>query len=157
MFENVKIYKLTIPTSDKIYIGSTQHELRHRLNCHKNYYNSFLNGKVRYISSIELFKLNNNVNIELVELFNANYKWEILEKERHYINTIECVNIVKRPFVSVDEKKIDRSIYGRNKYMENREKMKKICLDNYYKKKYIKSIINISNSENETEIEIDDV
>jgi hypothetical protein len=78
-----------------VYIGSTKQGFNKRLSKHKYDYKRYLNGKYHYVSSFELFEKYgvDGVNIEVIEEFNNYDKIELLNKEKHYINTIECVNI----------------------------------------------------------------
>jgi hypothetical protein len=92
-YNDSKIYKITSPHTDKIYIGSTTQKLNERLNDHKNEYNRYLKGTYHYITSIELIKLG-SCNIELIEAVNVNTKAELEEIEGKYIrNSPNCVNI----------------------------------------------------------------
>lgn len=81
-----------------VYIGSTKQGFNQRLSKHKYDYKRYLNGKYHYVSSFELFEKYglNGVNIEVIEQFNDYNKIELLNKEKHYINTIECVNIYNK-------------------------------------------------------------
>jgi len=87
-----KIYKLIDNTNNKIYIGSTIRTLKERFSVHKNDYKRFLDGKTtNYCYSFKILE-NNDFKIELIETVNYNDKKELLEQERHYIKTLECVN-----------------------------------------------------------------
>tara|TARA_R110002072_G_C7617770_1_gene505629 strand:+ start:100 stop:576 length:477 start_codon:yes stop_codon:yes gene_type:complete len=106
-YQNGKIYKLICNDENLIYIGSTTQLLHKRLYQHKNYYK---NNKS--ITSSKLFD-KGNVKIVLIELYPCNSKMELFKRERHFIETLECVN---------------KSIPTRNKnewYIENKEIIKK--------------------------------
>ena len=102
-YQNGKIYKLICNNSDKIYIGSTIQLLHKRLNQHK---------KCERTKAHELFVLG-EVKIVLIELYPCNSKMELFKRERHFIETLDCVN---------------KSIPTRSKnewYIENKEIIKK--------------------------------
>jgi len=84
MYEKGKIYKIISDTTDKIYIGSTCQPLSKRHHRHKMNFNSFINGKRRYSTSVEIIKLG-NTNIILLENFPCNSKEELFSRERYYI------------------------------------------------------------------------
>jgi len=81
-----------------VYIGSTKQGFNTRLSKHKHDYKRYLNGKYHYVSSFKLFETYglNGVDVEVIEQLNNDNKIELLNKEKHYINTIECVNIYKK-------------------------------------------------------------
>ena len=79
-----KIYKISSPQTDKIYIGSTCKELYERLSKHKNHYRDYLNGKQKYITSYEIIKFSDCI-IELIEKVNCDNKKDLLIREGYYI------------------------------------------------------------------------
>ena len=88
----MSIYKITNSENDFIYIGKTVKSLQSRLFEHELDYGGWLNRGCRrsYISSFELLRFR-DYKIELLETV---YDDSLLnEREIHYINTIECVNI----------------------------------------------------------------
>ena len=91
-YKNGKIYKLVSDVSEKIYIGSCCIPLPKRLYRHKMRYKYELNGVSRVGSPRELFKLNGNVSIILIELFPCGNKMELEKRERYWIENLECVN-----------------------------------------------------------------
>lgn len=92
-YANGKIYKLTSPSCDKVYVGSTILPLPQRLSRHKNCYKMYLDGKFKYITSYEIIK-NGNFKIELLESYPCNTKKELTDRERHWIDTTNCINKV---------------------------------------------------------------
>ena len=91
---NGKIYKITSPISNRIYIGSTCKLLRDRFGLHKSGYKRFETGKSNhYISSYEILKLDNPI-IELIEDYPCKSNIELRIRERYYIelNKNICVN-----------------------------------------------------------------
>ena len=62
-----------------------------RLGEHKKTHKSYLNGKSHYVSSFEVLE-GGNFDIILLENYYCKDKYELKAKERHYIETIKCVN-----------------------------------------------------------------
>jgi len=82
-----KIYKIVDNTNDNIYIGSTcEPTLARRLASHMTCYN-----QNRYSTSCEILK-NGNYDIVLLENCPCNSKDELFKRERHHIESIDCVN-----------------------------------------------------------------
>lgn len=86
----MKIYKLTTPHSDMVYIGKTTTKLEHRLAKHKCTHKRYNDGKKeKYVSSFKLFDLGrDDVCIELIEETDDPAREGILQK-----NTPNCVYI----------------------------------------------------------------
>ena len=101
---NGKIYKLIDNTNGNIYIGSTCLSLKERLQDHKYNYNRYnkKDGKSKGTSSYDIIK-NNDYKIELLENFPCKSKQELLRKEREYIESNKCINIV-RPIITHQDK-----------------------------------------------------
>lgn len=114
-----KIYKLTHPDTDDIYIGSTaQKYLSMRLVGHKASYKSWKNGKTHYRYSFKLFELGaDDVKIELVECCPCTCKEELHKKEGEHIKETKCVNT----FVAGRTRKE----YNKEWFEANKEKMTK--------------------------------
>lgn len=93
------IYKLVSKfnplENDLIYIGSSKQGDKIRLSKHKHDYKRYLNGKYHYVSSFKLFEQFgiNGVDVEILEHINSDNKFELLEREKHYINALNCVNL----------------------------------------------------------------
>ena len=109
-----KIYKLTHPDTDEIYIGSTcQKYLSSRLQQHKRDFKRYKKGKDTFVTSFKILELGvDEVQIELIECYPCSCKEELHKKEGEYIKKNKCVN---------------RCVAGRTKkeYREdNREKKK---------------------------------
>ena len=75
------------------YIGSTTRPLSERLNEHKKKYKLYTDHKYGFVSSFEILK-NNNYEIILIENVPCNNKEELHRRERFYIESLSCVNIV---------------------------------------------------------------
>ena len=113
--KNAKIYKIT--GGSKAYIGSTTKTLNKRLKLHKYSYNRYLNGIGNNVTSFEIIK-HNDCKIELIENFPCETKKELHERERYYIETIDCVN------------KVIPNRTSKQYYQDNRDKMKEYYQDN---------------------------
>lgn len=100
-----RIYKITTPNSNKIYIGSTTLGLTKRMNRHR------FNKKC---SSYELIQLG-NTTIELIEEFEAENKEKIREKEQYYLTLNNDILINKYKAHNIFENKKEKNKY----YYEN--------------------------------------
>jgi len=94
-YNNSKVYKIVGP-GDMIYIGSTtKNYLSSRLSEHRSCYKTRNTGiKKGKCSSYQIFDAYGpeNCNIYLLEIVNCDTKNELLARERHHIETIECIN-----------------------------------------------------------------
>jgi hypothetical protein len=87
-----KIYKIVDNTTDNQYIGSTcEPILARRLAGHVADYKCYLNGKRSYITSFKIIE-SGNYNIILIEEYPCDTKDQLLARERHYIDTLDCIN-----------------------------------------------------------------
>ena len=105
---NAKIYKLTSPNTEEIYVGSTCYKyLCDRLGVHKYQYINKPENK--NTSSSKLFKLG-DVNIELIELYPCNSRKELIQREQYWLETLpNCIN--KNKAYRSDEYKKDYANY----------------------------------------------
>ena len=96
-YNNSKVYKIVGP-GDMIYIGSTtKNYLSSRLSEHRSCYKTRNTGiKKGKCSSYQIFDAYGpeNCNIYLLEIVNCDTKNELLARERHHIETIDCINKV---------------------------------------------------------------
>ena len=93
-YELGKIYKIVCNETGLIYIGSTaQKYISTRLEGHKRSFKQYLNGKYRYVTSFKIIE-GGNFDIILLENHSCKDKYELKARERHYIETMECVNKV---------------------------------------------------------------
>lgn len=89
-----KIYKIVDNTTNKSYIGSTcESLLSKRLAQHTSAYKRYLQGLIDFNTCYKVLE-NNNYSIVLLELVNCNCRDELLQRERHFIETTE--NIVNK-------------------------------------------------------------
>ena len=119
-YNNSKIYKIIDDSNNNVYYGSTiEKYISNRLGGHKKLYKRYINNKTKYKStSCEIIK-NNNYHIELVEEVNCNNKFQLLERERYYIENFDCIN-----------KNIPNR--GKKEYRDNNKKKIKESQKNYY-------------------------
>ncbi len=130
-YSNSKIYKIVDNTNDNIYIGSTVKTLTQRLAQHKYDYKKYLEGQSHFITSFKILE-NDNYDIILLEEFKTcENKEQLHARERHYIDTLKCVN---------------KTIPSRTKaeyYLATLEHSKQRSLNNYYKNiEHIKEVKN---------------
>ena len=112
----VKIYEI-IDCNGLRYVGSTIRTLQQRLSVHK----SHKSKSTGYCSS---FKLDlDNCQIKLLEECDISVR---KERERNYINTLECVNINKLNGRDEEKRSLSRQTYNQ------KQSTKKTNLDRYY-------------------------
>ena len=135
-YELGKIYKITSPHTDKIYIGSTcERHLSNRLAGHKAQYKRMIKLKeegfnsYHKMTSYELIKLG-EVEIVLIENYPCKDRYELLRREREIIdeNKDKIVNKGKpiRTQVENDEKESKKESkkelsYWRKRFNDMRE------------------------------------
>ena len=91
-YDEGKIYKIVCNKTGLIYIGSTtKHYLSDRLGNHRAHYKIYLKTQTKYMSSAKILE-NDDYNIILLESYPCKSKDELLARERHYIELLECVN-----------------------------------------------------------------
>jgi len=107
-----RIYKITSPSTDKIYIGSTTKTLSYRFSSHK----------INHCSSIEIINYGDS-KIELLEEFECQDKDELKWKEREYQERFKenCVN--QRRAITTDDELLEyRNSYAKSWHKKNKEK-----------------------------------
>ena len=151
-YHNSKIYKIVCNVTGLNYIGSTTKQyLSQRLDTHKSGYKRFLNGfSTNYVTSFKVLE-NRNFEIVLLELCNCETKDELHARERHYIETVICVNkniagrkppeYYKEYYINNKEHMkqyyIDNIAKIKQHYIDNRESLKKYQKERYHKNKNI--------------------
>jgi uncharacterized protein with PIN domain len=113
-----RIYKLTSPQTEKVYIGSTTQTLHARLADHRKDYTRYINGKIAHLRSCDIMHYG-DIQIELM--------FEGLVDHRHILNKMEGEFIQSHPNCTNDR------VSGRSSkeyYDQNVEHILK------YKKKY---------------------
>jgi hypothetical protein len=138
-YSNGKIYKITIPNDERVYIGSTIQTLAERIYFHKREYNRYnlgfkhtLNGKQRSIRATvyDLFDKDlNSATIQLLENYPCDTKYELLKRERYFIeNTENCINKhiptrTQQEYRDTHKEKMRE--YCKEYYLKNKEKLDK--------------------------------
>jgi hypothetical protein len=162
-----KIYRIVCNTTGLVYVGSTcEPTLAKRLQNHKRDYKRYLDGSNKYITSFKSLE-NNNYEIILIESYPCSSKDELHQRERHHIETMECVNKVipgrtkkeyavdNRHSIFENQKKYreenkDRTKANKKKWREeNKDKVKEIHKKYYEENELkIKEYITQYNNEN---------
>jgi len=138
-FENPKIYALSSPHTNLLYIGSTCMSLGLRLRNHQQLYNQYIKGSTnRKCSAFKLFDLGfEDVRIETIDdCEDICCKKALLKKERFWIENNNCVNknIPSRTALESSKAHYYNHIEEKKQYyIDNREKRIQ------YAKNYIKA------------------
>jgi len=110
-YQQAKIYCIKVNTEEEYlpYVGSScKRLLSQRMNQHRDDYKKWKNNPEKYsfVSSFTLFEKYGieNCYIELIELFPCNCNDELRKKEREHIKKMKCVNIIKNPIRTIEEK-----------------------------------------------------
>jgi hypothetical protein len=91
-YQNGKIYAIRSYQTDEIYIGSTTQKLCRRLSKHRSNKKTYeQKGKGSNITSYQILEFN-DAYIELIELCPCSTKEELLNREGHFIRSMNCVN-----------------------------------------------------------------
>lgn len=92
-YSNSKIYKIVCNITGLVYIGSTTQPLCKRLGVHKSKYKLWKRDNTRTgkFSSFEVIEYD-NYDIVLIENCPCSSKEELHRRERHYIQSMVCVN-----------------------------------------------------------------
>lgn len=133
-YKHGKIYYLHCLTTDKIYIGSTIHELSSRLSNHVSSYNQYLNGKCHWKEAFKIIE-NGNYVIELIEEYPCYNKRQLEKREAEYVECNDCINI-KLPFRTKESENERR----REQYQKNKYRIKCVCGVEMNKKTYTQHI-----------------
>ena len=122
-YQNGKIYKIISTHTDKCYVGSTSLKyLSTRLAGHRS---NFKTGN-KNITSKYILELG-DYEIVLLELFPCNSKDELHSRERHYVETLDCVNklVPKRTNQEYYQDNKDIIIQKSKEYqLKNKDKIK---------------------------------
>jgi hypothetical protein len=131
-----KIYKIVDNTNGNIYVGSTtEPTLARRLAKHRNSYKRYLDDDKRsYMTSFIILE-NGDYDIVLIENADCESKDQLRAIERHYIETLDCVN--KRvegrtisEWYNANKEKLQKQ---RHEYYETNKQHFKEIHKNYYK------------------------
>jgi hypothetical protein len=108
---SINFYKITSTNTDKVYVGSTKHDINERLKQHEANYRKFKDGKYHNVTSFEILECK-DYKIELIE----NKFCESKEQR----NTVECNYIINTPNT------VNRNLPGRTReqyYQDNKEEL----------------------------------
>ena len=123
IIKKARIYKITSPNTEKVYIGSTTTGLNRRLTMHHMCYRSWIKGKQNRTTSFDILACG-EPEIELIEELQNVTKDDVKKREANaQKNTLHCVN---------------KKIEGRTKkeyYKENKEKFLLRAKVRYWKNK----------------------
>ena len=138
-YELGKIYKIVCNETGLMYIGCTAQEyLTTRLGGHIRNYKKYLNDKYTFVYSFKVLECG-NFDIILIENYPCKDKYELQAKERHYIETMDCVNKVipnRTPKEHYEDNKDKIKEQTKQYYLLNKEKLQeqhKIYTREYYK------------------------
>ena len=84
--ETVNIYQIGSPLTPLVYIGSTCKKINKRLQQHKSSYKQYLEGTYGYCRSFDIFELDQDCKIKLIEVCDADVR---AERERWWIDNTE--------------------------------------------------------------------
>lgn len=130
-YANAKIYKIV--SGDRVYIGATCMPLNQRLSLHKSEAKRYINGLHNKICMSYFLCNRNDTQIELIEEYPCENSHELMEREKHYINTMKCINKHKNTMHEDYQKEYYNShkdqykIYYREYYLNQKPKFQ-----NYY-------------------------
>lgn len=120
------VYKISSPSTSKIYIGSTINSINNRFSDHKH---------LRTCSSSEIMKYGDAM-IELIESVEFENKKDLRYRERHHIelNRELCVNKIN-PIISAEEIRV-RKLKENKKWRDENKEKRKIYMKKYNTKYY---------------------
>ena len=99
------VYKIISVHIDKIYVGSTVQSLEKRLSCHKSEYRGYKLGKSwSHTTSFDLIELG-EVKIELIEEVEFTEKYQLLRREKYWIEQYRLVALNKATPINDDLEK----------------------------------------------------
>jgi hypothetical protein len=135
-YEMAKVYKITSPQTNKIYIGGTCLPLNQRLERHKTMYKRHTNGKSKAHTYANDILQHDDCTIELIETFPCTNRKELSVRERYYIeqNKENCINKVI-PSRKQSEWKETNKDKIKEYYKNSREKLLKYRKEYYQKNK----------------------
>jgi hypothetical protein len=91
-YKNGRIYKLVSP-SGLTYVGSTCQSLAKRKAQHKTDYKKWKKSDIKYMTSFKVLDESfDEVDIVLLEEYRCDSKEKLYARERHWIESLECVN-----------------------------------------------------------------
>lgn len=128
-YSNAKIYKITSPQSDKVYIGSTTKQyLSQRMNSHRDAMKTYQKGTGRYTMSFEILKYEDAQIVLLEALPKCVSKDELRAREQDWIDANREICNNKYRAHDSDLPNIKKTYYVKNKTaIRERASKKFIC------------------------------
>jgi hypothetical protein len=112
-----RVYKITSPSTNKVYIGSTIKTLNSRLQEHKTNYKKWKKGKYSYRKVFKIMKYKDAIITKIEKIQFIIDDWDELRKREQYHinNTNHCVNqssafVVGRGYTPKEHNEIYRKI-----------------------------------------------
>ena len=143
-YSNSKIYKITSPSTEKIYIGSTTQSLSYRLQNHIKIYKLYIDDNTKEYSSSNEILAYGDYEIILIAQFNFNNISELKKKKDEYIkvNINICVNntVSEERQQFFDDKKRNIAEYKKQYYANDNKE----SIADYKKQYYNDNKTNIS-------------
>jgi hypothetical protein len=119
-YKNAKIYKIVDNTNGNIYVGSTCKKLCQRIAQHRVSYKQYLKGIPNYVTSFKIIQNGDYDIILLEEVKDCENKEQLRARERHYIESLDCVNKCIPIRMNEEHKDLKKEYY-----LENIERIKK--------------------------------
>ena len=143
-YSNSKIYKITSPSTEKIYIGSTTQSLSYRLQNHIKIYKLYIDDNTKEYSSSNEILAYGDYEIILIAQFNFNNISELKKKKDEYIkaNINICINntVSEERQQFFDDKKRNIAEYKKQYYANDNKE----SIADYKKQYYNDNKTNIS-------------
>ena len=86
-----RVYEIVCNKTGKAYIGSTRLSLNMRLSIHCYHYKRYIEGNYAWMSSFYVLE-GDDYEIHLLEEINFEKNSELIEREKYYIRSKDCVN-----------------------------------------------------------------
>ena len=130
---SINFYKITSPSTNKVYVGSTKHDINERLQIHEANYRKFKDGKYNYTASFEILEFK-DCKIELLEnkICQSKEERDMVECE-FIVNTPNTVNKnlpgrTREQYYQDNKQEI--LIYQNQYYRDNKEQRRQYYQDN---------------------------
>jgi len=113
------VYSITCVETGEIYVGSTAGSINQRMAGHECNCNRYDRGeKISNCSAFNIIR-RGNYKVRVLEHIEFNHKYELHQRERHFIAELGAINVMRRPNVTKDE------IKQKNKELSQNESAKK--------------------------------
>ena len=119
-YSKAKIYKITSPHTNEIYIGSTIQLLTKRKASHVSKFKNHILGKYPYTTSFKLIELG-DIDICLLEEYPCENKEQLHARERYYVDNNACVNKDKSYRTNPDYKERCIQVLNDKYYVSTKE------------------------------------